>query len=235
MTAALNVNTSGKPKPRPFLAIVTALGLDDVVVPKASKCRSNGKKGGAAVAANDGSIPVSGRNNALASFAGTLRRKGMSSEAIDVALQAKNLAQCRPPLDRSEVSSIATSIGRYPSANADDILKTLTDTGNADRFGRQHEADAMYVFGMRWFIWSGFRWQRDEVDQVVELAKQVARDIYAEGDIAASDEARIAVAKHAKASQQVQRIDAMLKLARSLHSYARPWQKRNQRRGFLLR
>ena len=74
----------------------------------------------------------------------------------------------------------------------------------------------MYVFSMRWFLWSGSRWQRDEVDQVVELAKQVARDIYAEGDIAASDEARIAVAKHAKASQQVQRIEAMLKLARSL-------------------
>ena len=216
MTAGINGSVPSVPDVRPYLTIVKSLDLDAVKVAKADGPRAR-RVAQDFSAANDGFIYEPGRNNALASLAGTMRRRGMSKEAVEAALQADNLARIRPPLDPAEVNAIAASIGRYPAAdNDDDILKTLTDTGNAARFGRRYKADVMHVFGMGWFIWDDDRWKRDAVDQIVEMAKEVAREIYAEGDALASADARIAVAKHAKLSQQAPRLDAMQRLAKSL-------------------
>jgi hypothetical protein len=59
-----------------------------------------------------GAIAEGGRNNALASLAGTMRRAGMSREAIESALVAENDRRCVPPLSRQEVERIAWSISR---------------------------------------------------------------------------------------------------------------------------
>jgi len=56
-----------------------------------------------------------GRNAALASMAGRLRRDGLSEQAIEAALQATNAERCAPPLSADEVQAIARSIGRYPA------------------------------------------------------------------------------------------------------------------------
>jgi hypothetical protein len=62
-------------------------------------------------------IQEGGRNAALASLAGTMRRRGMSQEAIEAALAEENTARCKPPLPASEVREIACSVARYrPSA-----------------------------------------------------------------------------------------------------------------------
>ena len=58
-------------------------------------------------------IPKGQRNSKLASLAGTMRRRGMTHQAILAALLAENAARCRPPLAEAEVRSIADSIGRY--------------------------------------------------------------------------------------------------------------------------
>lgn len=210
-----------QPRPRPVLTIVKALGLDCIKLVETKTRRRAGPQtpGTLSKASNDGSIPESGRNNTLTSLAGTMRRKGMADTAIEAALQAENLARCRPPLDPVEVSAIASSIMRYPAASGDDVLKSLTDTGNASRFGKCYAEKLMYVFGVGWVIWDGLRWRRDQTDEVIELAKQLTRDIYVEGD-ALDDGARVAVAKHAKASQQASRIKAMIELARSLPELA---------------
>jgi hypothetical protein len=50
-----------------------------------------------------------GRHNALVTFAGVMRRRGLSPMEILPSLQAINDSRCRPPLDPSEVRSIATS------------------------------------------------------------------------------------------------------------------------------
>lgn len=215
MKAALKlVATTG---PRPVFTIVKALKLDSVVVPKAGKSPRAPRQQGAsqAPAANDGSIQEGGRNNTLASLGGTMRQKNMSDAAIEAALQAENLANCKPPLDPAEVSAIAASILRYPVANTEDVLRSLTDTGNAARFGRRYADQVKYVFGLGWVIWDGLRWKRDGTAQIMELAKQVARDVYKEGE-ALDDTARVAVANHAKASHQAPRLKAMLELALSL-------------------
>lgn len=67
----------------------------------------------------DQSISKGGRNSQLAAFAGAMRRKGMSQNAIEVALLEENKLRCNPPLDEEEVKGIARSIGRYPSEEKD--------------------------------------------------------------------------------------------------------------------
>lgn len=205
--------------PRPFLSIVQALQLDKIVLPdKATSKRTKGKGGQPPmpVAANDGSIPESSRNNTLTSLAGTMRKRGMSESAISAALQAENIANCKPPLDPAEVSAIATSIMRYPASDSAELLKSLTDTGNAARFGLRHAGQVIYVPGQGWMVWDGLKWQGDDVDRIMEMAKVLSRNIYQEGDTLEDNDARIAVAKHAKNSQQAPRLKATLELAQSI-------------------
>lgn len=62
-------------------------------------------------------IPQGARNTALTSLAGTMRRRGMSLEAVEAALLAEN-KRCDPPLEESEVLAIAKSISKYsPGGN----------------------------------------------------------------------------------------------------------------------
>ncbi|MPZ47256.1 MAG: AAA family ATPase [Betaproteobacteria bacterium] len=58
-------------------------------------------------------IIAGGRNAALTSMAGSMRRRGMSPEAIEAALLAENSTRCEPPLVDDEVRSIARSVARY--------------------------------------------------------------------------------------------------------------------------
>ena len=61
----------------------------------------------------DEPIPQGQRNSFLASLAGSMRHRGMSSESIGTALLAENKKRCQPPLPEKEVLKIASSIGRY--------------------------------------------------------------------------------------------------------------------------
>ncbi len=61
-------------------------------------------------------IEEGGRNHALASLGGTMRRRDMTPEAIEAALMKENDARCKPPLPASEVREIARSVARYEPA-----------------------------------------------------------------------------------------------------------------------
>jgi hypothetical protein len=54
------------------------------------------------------------RNSTLASLAGAMRKHGTSFRGIRAALLAENLERCQPPLDESEVLTIAASVSQYP-------------------------------------------------------------------------------------------------------------------------
>jgi putative DNA primase/helicase len=58
-------------------------------------------------------IPEGRRDSMLTSLAGSMRRRGMSVEAILAALQIENETRCDPPLPKAQVEKIARSIGRY--------------------------------------------------------------------------------------------------------------------------
>lgn len=61
----------------------------------------------------DGMIPEGARNATLTSLAGTMRRRGMSQEAIEAALLVENARRCALPLPVDEVRAIARSVARY--------------------------------------------------------------------------------------------------------------------------
>ena len=82
---AANLKLVATVEPRPYLAIVKALQLDSVVIPNKGKSRSVKNKAISVQAANDGSIPESGRNNELTSLAGAMRRQGMTENSICAA------------------------------------------------------------------------------------------------------------------------------------------------------
>jgi hypothetical protein len=78
-------------------------------------------------------IPEGTRNTTLTSLAGTMRRKGMTPEAIEAALFQENAQRCNPPLSEHEVQSIAASIAQYPSqteAKVDSRLEPVPDRVN---------------------------------------------------------------------------------------------------------
>ncbi len=74
--------------------------------------RRNGGNNGKAPPLSE-TIPRGSRNDALASLAGTMRRRSASQQAITVALCEMNRTQCDPPLPDEEVRKIAESISRY--------------------------------------------------------------------------------------------------------------------------
>jgi hypothetical protein len=59
-----------------------------------------------------------GRNSALASLGGTMRKRGFDGEAIEAALLVENEKKCRPTLDPAEVKRIARSVARYEPTDA---------------------------------------------------------------------------------------------------------------------
>lgn len=105
----------------------------------------------------------------------------------------------------------------------------LTDVGNGKRYVADHGAIVRYCHPWKkWLIWDGMRWRIDNTGRVMALAKRTILGLFrwAEKQIrslaedespeAGADLARIkAVLGFARRSQHVQRLHAMLELAKS--------------------
>ena len=61
----------------------------------------------------EGTIAEGARNSTLASLAGSMRHRGMTTDAITAALLVENARRSVPPLPDEEVKRIAASVGRY--------------------------------------------------------------------------------------------------------------------------
>lgn len=173
-------------------------------------------------------ITEGARNSTLTSLAGTMRRRGMSPEAIFAALMAENLKRCVPPLDEGEVQAIAESVSKYPpeaeegSKHQNGQLKSegfnLTDLGNARRFIAQHGQDIRYCYAWgKWLLWNGTRWIKDDTGGIYRKAKETVARIYSEAANATDSEERKALGKHAARSESEARIKAMVSLTESEH------------------
>jgi hypothetical protein len=66
-----------------------------------------------------------GRNNLLASLAGSMRRRGMSVTAIEAALLAENALKNKPPLPVAEVTAIARSIGKLQPTDVPEYMPSV--------------------------------------------------------------------------------------------------------------
>jgi P4 family phage/plasmid primase-like protien len=101
------------PPPYTVGQVVAGLGLVD----GPAECRSTefaptGPSDRVPVTCSGGILNGS-RNATLTSLAGSMRHRGMSFDAIYAALSKENIARCVPPLDDTEVRSIARSVSRY--------------------------------------------------------------------------------------------------------------------------
>lgn len=96
-------------------------------------------------------IEEGSRNASLASFAGALRRKGLSYEAILAALNVENDNRCNPPLESSELETIATSISRYKPEdpvtgkewNGDSVRNLTAAISGLDDFAKVFEPELL--------------------------------------------------------------------------------------------
>ncbi len=166
---------------------------------------------------SSGTIPESQRNATLTSMAGSMRRRGMTPDSINVALQQENTTRCQPPLLESEVIRIAESVGRYsPAVSTASDEMHLTDLGNARRLVARHGHDLRYVGPWKkWLVWDGGRWCPDEIGEVSRRAKETVISIYAEAETADDETARKNVAKWGMRSEAEKQIRAMVQLART--------------------
>jgi hypothetical protein len=105
-------------KPR-SIAKITALPprFLDAIAPKQSRTASFDPHG---------TVTKGGRNNALTSYAGYFRFKGLSGKTLEHVLTAVNRAICSPPLDNDEVAHIARSVGNY-EAGFENAFGSLAD------------------------------------------------------------------------------------------------------------
>jgi putative DNA primase/helicase len=147
----------------------------------------------------------------------------MIEDSILAALREENKARCEPPLFDEEVRAVASSVARYDpeapiSGDGDRSIEEphYTDTGNAERFVRDHAGDVLFCHPWnRWLVWDGVRWTKDERGG---LATRVKRTLCAmhenAGRLIFSDAERQRLAKHALATESERARGAMLELAK---------------------
>lgn len=103
---------------------------------------------------------------------------------------------------------------------ATDKLEAFTDIANAERLASLHRDNIRYISTWgKWLVWDGQKWVQDpKTVAVSELAKAVARDLYAEiSELATtSDSHGKAMVTWAKYSASVRGIDAMVRLTRGI-------------------
>lgn len=160
---------------------------------------------------------VSGnRNHQLTSLAGSLQRKGFTTDAIAAALKAHNRAVCKPPLSDQEVDHIVRSVSRYPKGPAPDALVTepLTEFGNSKRLIATFGDLFRFVPEWDWVIWDGRRWERNPIG-MEDFAKKTVHITQATAIQVADDEHRKRLLKWCDRSQTWNQVTKMINLARS--------------------
>ena len=92
-----------------------------------------------------------GRNNKLASIAGTMRRRGLSREAIAAALLEENGRRCDPPLPEGEVRRIAESVAKYePARGAENEDTEESGTVSSTRWPDLLREESYYGLAGEW-------------------------------------------------------------------------------------
>lgn len=129
------------------------------------------------------------RNHRLTSIAGSLRRAGLSEDAIKAALHIENKQKCQPPLPDAEVDAIAKSIGSKPVTVTTSVSVRDDDGGSTtppEPIGEVIERlKAAGGFEIKW-LWEGYiplgrvitiaaRHKRGKTTFVSHVAKAITR------------------------------------------------------------
>jgi putative DNA primase/helicase len=91
-----------------------------------------------------------------------------------------------------------------------------TDIGNARRLVERHGQDLRYVHAWKkWVIWRGDHWSVDECGTIDELAKETVESIHADAQQETDDARRTHLRKHALKSAAADRLQALVRVART--------------------
>ena len=122
----------------------------------------------------------------------------------------------RSTFERALKSGWSGMVSAENTPRSKDISETCNDASNGDRFVSVFRADVRYVNELRtWLVWSDGHWRYDPEGQMIERAKKVAREIFAEAGRAMTKAARDGLSRWASASLQLARLQAMVKLAQA--------------------
>ena len=158
-------------------------------------------------------IPDGQRGDVLMSIAGTMRRRGMSRDAIEAALLITNKERCKPPCNESRIRKIAESVCNYPSVAG----FNFTDFGNAERFQARYQEEARFQMDTgQWLLWTGNYWQPDERKRVMVLARGVARALHEEALKLKDPDAKKALLGYALRLEERHTVISMVEFAKSL-------------------
>jgi len=179
-------------------------------------------------------ITQGGRNETLTSFAGAMRFKGMAYDEILDGLVSINKRRCVPPLELSELKTIAVSVARYEpespifkdppvriQQSRNGRKKNLgsfnrTDLGNAKRLVHHHGENLRYCYPWdTWLIWDDVRWAPDDSGEIFRKAKDTVLQIYKEAHVSVDPQERKQIGKHALQSEGMSRLKAMIEAAES--------------------
>jgi putative DNA primase/helicase len=171
-----------------------------------------------------------GRHNALVSYAAKVWVEGMAEETLVALLRVVNNRQFSPPLPERELMDIATHFveGReqrranhHPvmvfneQASAAEVFPR-TDAGNGELFAHLYGDRVRFDHRRkRWLVWAGHSWLDDNDAEVRRLAKTAVRHRYLHATTIEDLNERAAESRFAVASENRQRMDALLAQAQA--------------------
>ena len=160
-------------------------------------------------------IAQGARNETLFRDACAMRNRGFGRSEIQAAIAEKN-KRCSPPLSGEEVRHICASAVKYESNEGEAALEfARTDTGNAELFCALYGERLRYDHRRgAWFVFGKHHWAEDGDGAVYRLGVETARQRYCMALEIADLPAREVESKFAIASENRQRLEAMLALAR---------------------
>ena len=176
----------------------------------------------------EGQIFEGSRNNTLTSIAGTNRRRGLGYDEILALLIVTNQKRCVSPLPNSDIKKISRSVCKYEpddpqldhfgfKANTGLNKLNRSDAGNAEAIALLFGQKIRYNHTSgRWLIFNGNIWEVDEKNEIKQFAVQAVRErLRASADINDTQK-RERAANHALASENNNRLNAALDIAKGL-------------------
>ena len=152
----------------------------------------------------------------------TLPVEGKGADVTDYLAGGATLADLEALVADASASEAVEAVPDEPkpmAATGDGM--PLTDLGNAERLLRTHGTDLRYCVAWKsWLVWTGTHWERDAGDH--EVRRRAVETILDLTNVAAVDFSpdlqpaqRTALVKHSERSQSVNRVAAMVDMARS--------------------
>lgn len=155
-------------------------------------------------------VPEGKRDDYLFKWSARKRRQGLSREEVEILVLAA-ARKCQPPFPDDQALKCVTSAFNYANTGV-----LANDDGNALEFADQHQDVLRYVGEIdRWRVWDGRRWDSNSRSALIDLARQTARSLTGLARGVDDDERKKTALKWAATSLNVQRIEAMPRLAKS--------------------